>query len=195
MRSVFVWIANANGLILALPWIVWSKIGLKLKTERPYLGSAYSLAIVPGVFGILLRRAFYRYLLSSAHWDLLINFGSAITHPTARLGRQVYIGSYCLLGRCRIGDHVLIASRVSIPSGRHQHQFEDARNISSQGSFEEVDIGANVWIGEGAIVMANVGPKAVVGAGAVVVKPVQQGAVVAGNPARPIRETASGPLA
>ena len=185
MKSVLVWIANAMGVILVLPWIAWSKIGFLFKTERPYLGSAYTLAMVPGGLGMTLRRAFYKYVLISSHWDLSMHFGSVVTRPTAALGRRLYIGSYCLIGRCRIGDDVLIASRVSIPSGRHQHRFSDPTQISQQGgSFEEIEIGSDVWIGEGAIVMASVGSKAVVGAGAVVVKPVTEGIIVVGNPAR-----------
>jgi virginiamycin A acetyltransferase len=185
MKAGLLAIANRIGLLLALPWVIWSKIGLLFGSERAYRGSAYFLSIFPGSLGFVMRRAFYKYLLISSHWDLLIAFGSVVTHPTTSLGRQIYIGSYSLIGRCKIGDDVIIGSRVSIPSGRHQHRFNESTSISQQGGvFEEIEIGSDVWIGEGAIVMANVGPKAVVGAGAVVVKPVLPGLVVVGNPAR-----------
>ena len=47
-------------------------------------------------------------------------------------------------------------------------------------------IGANVWIGGGAIVLpgVTVGDDAIVGAGAVVTRDVRRGATVVGNPAK-----------
>ncbi|MFV2054203.1 DapH/DapD/GlmU-related protein, partial [Aliiroseovarius sp. YM-037] len=49
-----------------------------------------------------------------------------------------------------------------------------------------VTIGANVWIGGGAIVLpgVSVGDGAIIGAGSVVTRNVPAGATVAGNPAR-----------
>ena len=50
----------------------------------------------------------------------------------------------------------------------------------------EIHIGANVWIGGGAIILPGVtiGDDAVVGAGAVVTRDVPAGATAVGNPAR-----------
>lgn len=58
------------------------------------------------------------------------------------------------------------------------------------GEFFPLEIGNDVWIGEGAIVMPSVstiGDGAVVAAGAVVNKNVPPYAVVCGNPARVVR--------
>jgi acetyltransferase-like isoleucine patch superfamily enzyme len=46
----------------------------------------------------------------------------------------------------------------------------------------------DAWIGEAALVVADVGPGAMVTAGAVVSTPVRGGIVVAGNPARFVRD-------
>ena len=51
-----------------------------------------------------------------------------------------------------------------------------------------VAIGDGAWIGANATVMADVGRHAIVGAGSVVVHPVPDYAIVAGNPARFIRD-------
>ena len=183
-RSLF----NLLGLLIALPFIVWGKLGLGLLgTERLYAESAFALAVFPGYLGAVMRRAYYRAMLPESAWDLGVEFGSAITHVTARMGKNVYIGAYCLVGRCRVGDNVLIASRVSILSGRRQHRFHE----DYDRRFEEITVGEGAWIGEGAVVMADVGKGAIVGAGAVVVKPVPDGAVVVGNPAREVTRSAA----
>jgi phosphonate metabolism protein (transferase hexapeptide repeat family) len=54
---------------------------------------------------------------------------------------------------------------------------------------QAVDIGHDVWIGHGAIVLPgrSIGTGAVVAAGAIVTKDVPAYTIVAGNPARPIR--------
>jgi maltose O-acetyltransferase len=49
-----------------------------------------------------------------------------------------------------------------------------------------IRIGANVWIGSGAIILpgVTVGDDAIIGAGSIVTRDVPAGAAVAGNPAR-----------
>jgi virginiamycin A acetyltransferase len=178
-------VLNAFGLVIASPYIAWGKLGLLLGTERLYVEAAYALSICPGYLGAVIRRAYYWALLPESAWDLGVEFGSVITHADARMSRDVYIGSYCLIGRCRIGSGVLIASRVSVLSGRRQHRFHDERAGFGE-RFQEIAIGEGAWIGEGSVVMADVGRGAIVGAGSVVVKPVPDGATVAGNPARPL---------
>jgi acetyltransferase-like isoleucine patch superfamily enzyme len=58
---------------------------------------------------------------------------------------------------------------------------------SCAGNFEEVQIGADCWIGAAAIVMAEVGAGSTVGAGSVVVQPIPASSVAVGNPARVIK--------
>ena len=81
---------------------------------------------------------------------------------------------------------MLIASRVSIPSGARQH---DASSQSpcipdSTPRLQRVHIGSNVWIGEGAIILADVDTRCIIGAGAVVTRTIPSGATVVGNPAK-----------
>jgi maltose O-acetyltransferase len=53
-----------------------------------------------------------------------------------------------------------------------------------------VEIGADVWVGGAAIILAGVriGARAVIGAGSVVTRDVPEGVFAAGNPCRVIRE-------
>jgi maltose O-acetyltransferase len=52
-----------------------------------------------------------------------------------------------------------------------------------------VEIGADVWVGGGAMILPGVtiGPRAVIGAGSVVTRDVPGGVFAAGNPCRVIR--------
>jgi len=62
--------------------------------------------------------------------------------------------------------------------------------VKHQGNWPKnpLVIGDGVWIGANATIMADVGHDAIVGAGSVVTKPVPPYAIVAGNPARIIRD-------
>jgi maltose O-acetyltransferase len=53
-----------------------------------------------------------------------------------------------------------------------------------------ISIGADVWVGSGALILPGVtiGDKTVVGAGSVVTRSLPAGVLAVGNPCRPIRE-------
>jgi acetyltransferase-like isoleucine patch superfamily enzyme len=82
----------------------------------------------------------------------------------------------------------MVASRVSILSGRHQHgSSQDTGAVAArQGSIVRVSVGRHTWVGESALIAADVGDNAIVGAGSVVVHPVPSRTTAVGNPARPI---------
>jgi len=107
------------------------------------------------------------------------------------VGRGVYIGGYCVLGRTVIGERTQIGSGVQIVSGKRQHPRDAEGRImgSEHGIFETVGIGADCWIGSGSILLAEVGDRSTIGAGSVVVHPVPAGSVAVGNPARVVGRT------
>lgn len=150
-------------------------------------GQAFSL--VPGLPGNWLRRAFGRLTLDGCAPNCEIGFLSWFSSRHARIGARVYIGPQSVIGDAVIGEGSLIATRVSILSGRNQHAHGPDGSLIpfSRDRAAWVTIGRDTWIGEGAIVMADVGDRCIVASGAVVTAPVESGHVVGGNPARVIR--------
>jgi len=173
-------------LIVVLPIIfaVWIEDRLKGDTIFVFLNQL--LALIPGLIGTYLRGAYYHRALDKCSWQVHVGFGSLFTHRGASVGKCVSMGAYCVIGHACIEDHVLMASRISIPSGRRQHVDESGR-LSSEPRFENVRIGSGSWIGEGAIIMANIGDHCIVSAGAVVVNDIPRTSLVAGNPAIVVR--------
>lgn len=169
--------------LTALSWLE-KRLGLG---ERLFVLGAHTVALVPGFVGNLLRAAFYHATLDEAHWESAIGFGSVFSHRGVRLAAHVSTGSYCMLGHVDIGARTRLASRVSIPSGKRQHFDEAGRLSHGEADYRQVQIGADCWLGEGAIVLDDVGEGSVVGAGAVVGEAVPGGVLVAGNPARVVR--------
>ena len=154
-----------------------------------YLFWAHCSAALPGLPGDYFRIAYYHLTLDECALESRIEFGSFFAHPQARVGRGVYIGNYCVLGRTSIGDRTQIAAAVQILSGSRQHGRDSEGRIlgAEHGAFETIAIGPDCWIGAGAIVMAEVGKGTTIGAGSVVTKPVPPGSVAVGSPARVIR--------
>jgi maltose O-acetyltransferase len=56
-----------------------------------------------------------------------------------------------------------------------------------------IEIGSDVWVGGGALILAGVriGSRAVIGSGSVVTRDIPEGAFAAGNPCRVIRKSAA----
>ena len=107
------------------------------------------------------------------------------------LGDHVFLSYMCTIldnNEVRIGNHVMIGPAVQIYTAAHDLQVK-ARNQGWEIA-KPIVIEENVWIGGGAILLPGVkiGRNAVVGAGAVVTRSVPANTVVAGNPARVIRE-------
>jgi acetyltransferase-like isoleucine patch superfamily enzyme len=157
--------------------------------DRALQGSTQALALVPGILGQYLRRAFLTRALARFHSSAVVEFGTIFSQADAEIGENAYIGAHCHLGLVHIGRDALLAGGVHVPSGGRSHGIDDVLvPIRDQaGSPSLVRIGAGAWIGSAAVVMADVGRDTVVGAGAVVTRPVPDRVVVAGVPARIVR--------
>ena len=104
---------------------------------------------------------------------------------------DVYLNFSCTILDCNevhIGHHVMIGPGVQIYCAAHLLQAEV--RIQGWEVAKPIVIEDNVWLGGGAILLPGVriGRNAVVGAGAVVSRSVPANTIVAGNPARVIRE-------
>lgn len=102
------------------------------------------------------------------------------------IGKNVVVMPGCLMmsaGGITIEDNALIAANVQLIS--NNHDLEN-RNIIT---CKPVRICRKAWIGAGATILpgVTVGENAVVGAGSVVTHDVAPGTIVAGNPARFIK--------
>jgi len=117
-----------------------------------------------------------------------------VIHPSAQLGKGVVIGPGSLLVAgtvvnvdSEIGANVIVNTGATVDHdcriGAHAHISPGAHLAGN------VSVGELAHIGIGAVVLPNltIGRACIVGAGAVVLEDVLDGAVVAGNPAHPVR--------
>ena len=142
-----------------------------------------------------------------------INFGENLTtgrycrievigdHTGKRLiiGKDVNIGDYVSIrcaARIIIGDSVLIGSKVLIVDNSHGDYSGEEQDSPYKSPNERklkvspIEIGDNVWIGEGAIIQqgVSVGAGSIIGSNSVVTKSIPSNSIVGGVPARIIKQ-------
>ena len=111
---------------------------------------------------------------------------SGVRTANVKFGRNVIVMPGCLMmsaGGITIDDDVLIAANVQLLSNNHDMQNRHVITC------KPVHICRRVWIGAGSTILpgVTVGENAVVGAGSVVTHDVELNTIVAGNPARFIK--------
>lgn len=147
------------------------------------------VSLIPGKIGIYTRAAFYKLACPDTSDEILIGFLTVFSHVNTTIEEGVYIGPQCNIGKCRIGKNTLLGSGVHILSGSKQHHFDDINTPIQQqgGTYEKITIGEDCWLGNVSIVMADVGNHSIVASGSVVTRPVDPKVIVAGNPAKLIK--------
>lgn len=185
-------IANTVALVLVVPAAASCGIEARLNgdSESVFAFWTHVFALLPGLPGLYLRRAFYCLTLQRCSLHSAIGFGAIVFHRQTQIEDEVYVGPYAVIGRASLRRGCLIGTRANLLSGSAQHQMREDGSWapSDHTRFIQIEIGEHAWIGEAAIVMADVGASAMVAAGAVVSAPVRSGVVVVGNPARFARE-------
>lgn len=174
--------------MLPITLLYWL-LNLALNNDALFAGFSQFVSLFPGKSGSLLRTGFYRFSMHYCHPNVVIGFGALFSQRNTSIAKNTYIGPQCNIGKCRIGQDTLLGSGVHIMSGKGQHNFDDLSTpIKNQGgTFEQVTIGDDCWVGNNALIMANVGNHCVVAAGSVVINDIPDYAIVAGNPAKVIK--------
>lgn len=106
------------------------------------------------------------------------------------VGDEFYAGYNCVIldmGEVRIGDNCMLGPNVGIYTAGHSIEPLD-RNKS--GYTIPIKIGNDVWVGGNCVILAGVtiDDNSVIAAGSIVTKDVPKNTVVAGNPAKIIKE-------
>lgn len=144
-------------------------------------------------FSIGKGTCFGKYAVLTA-WD---SYEGETFIPEVKIGENCNFGDYLHLtciNKITIGNDVLTGRWVTISDNGHGYTDYASlqippikRRLSCKGSIE---IGNNVWIGDKATVLSGVhiGRGCIIGANAVVTKDVPAYSVVAGNPARIVKQ-------
>lgn len=164
-------------------WLLVSVPGLKIDSWSLLGLGARSLLRTPNGGCLFLGRG------------VSIGCGAELTASkgVVEIGEGTYIGPWTTVvarQAVRIGSNCLIAERVTIRDQDHYVGGAVGRKISESGfRVAEIEIGDDVWVGAGAVILKGVriGRGAVIGANAVVNRDVGSGEIVGGVPARPIR--------
>jgi len=109
------------------------------------------------------------------------------------IGHNSLIGEYNVLrgqGGIRVGDRVYTSPFVQLLAVNHVFDDRDRPFVEQGITAKGIEIEDDVWIGSGAIVTdgVRIGRGSVVAAGAVVTRDVPRHSLVAGVPARVVRE-------
>jgi len=142
------------------------------------------------IFGSPIRIGDYANIICSADYKVRLSIWAEKKDISG-----ITIGDYCLIcpgvrisaaNEIRIGDNCMLAAGVYITDA----DWHDIYDRTAAGSTAPVILEDNVWIGDRATVCKGItiGKNSIVGAGSVVVNDVEPNTVVAGNPAKPIKQ-------
>ncbi len=166
-------------------------IALRLLAEELFLPI---LQLLPFFLGSPFRWLFLKILAKKIGSQVFIAQNVSIRHCyNLKMGTRVGINQDTIIhcrGGVTIGNNVFMGQRVLINTG--DHDFMDGKRLiyDQATTYKPVKIGNDVFIGMGAIILpgVNIANGSVVAAGAVVTKDTDPYSVVAGVPARKIKE-------
>jgi maltose O-acetyltransferase len=107
-----------------------------------------------------------------------------------RLGERVFLNFGCVVldvAEVKVGDFTQLGPAVQLYAATHPMSAVLRRDRELA---KPIEIGSDVWVGGGAIILPGVkiGSRSVIGAGSVVTRDVPGGVLAAGNPCRVLRD-------
>lgn len=158
----------------------------------------WSAAFAPVSIGSPLRRGILRSFGAAVGSGTLIGSGVRVAGPRGlAIGSRVTISRGALAdarGGLVIEDGALVGFESILLSWTHR--FDDPTTAILEQGFEggPTRVGRSCWLGARSILLpgVTVGEEAIVGAASVVTRDVGRSVIVAGNPARPIRDRLGG---
>ncbi len=139
------------------------------------------------------KRRYYIWRLGLKHVDrtFLANKGASISKDF-RAGAYSYVGGHSTIcPKVTIGNFTMLAHDVMILGGDHNYKTAGIPTVfAGRDETRPTNIGDDVWIGAGSIIMAGVtiGDGAIIAAGSVVTKDVDSFCIYGGSPAKKIKE-------
>ena len=134
------------------------------------------------------------------------DFATLITSPDAHIHLttwisggyegKITIGDFCLISpgvrisaatKIEIGNSCMFANNAYVSDSDWHDIYDRAQPV---GQSEPIKLEENVWVGDRAVICKGVtiGKNSIVGAGAIVTKDVPPNVIVAGNPAKIVKE-------
>lgn len=156
-----------------------------------YGNELYDLPILSSIRNIVYMLVFHTGKGISVGTNSRLARAHKRVNGNINVGENVLLAKDCFIdysGEVTIKDNAWISERAIIMT--HEHKLIDSRCYGGGIETTSIIIEEKSWIGAGAIVLPSchyIGKNSVVGAGSIVTKDVPDNVVVAGNPARFIK--------
>lgn len=168
-----------------------------LKSKFKSIGKNSYLGDTPLIYGaehITIGKKFYGKRL--IRLEALSQYAGTEYSPQIIIGDFVELGDLCHIGAAesiKIGNHCLIGSKTIITDHYHGNTssaHSDTPRCFSELTTKAVTIGNNVWLGDNVSIMPGVelGDNVIVGANSVVTHSFPNNVVIAGCPAKIIKQ-------
>lgn len=183
-----------RGLFATLTRFFWSEPLFRSQCSR--IGSGFRMEHMPFIIGAGRITLGDDVVFGGKPSFIFGNRGSRL--PEIVVGNHTFIGhgvGFSVSDSIRIGDDCLLASGVQL-SDYDGHPIDAERRRAGDPtppeSIRPIVIGNDVWIGTNVLILkgVEVGDRSIIGAGAVVTRNVPPDVVVAGNPARVVKQLA-----
>lgn len=175
------------------PFTVWlsrtiKAMALEHKYRKRHLSIGYMSVVIDSDFGKY-NTIYDNVTLKNVTLGDMTYISSATMISNARIGSFCSIAPNCKIGVGLHPSRAYVSSHPAFYSTLRQSQISFAKETGFT-EYKMIEIGNDVWIGIGAVIMdgVKIGDGAIIGAGAVVTKDVMPYMIVGGVPASVIRQ-------